>query len=351
MPILTVITSTRNKGDYNIAATRSILQQTFADFRYILVNDGSTDDTRSILKEFDDPRLDIVHQENKGFTRTFCETLAEVTTPYVAIHGAGDISHPERLERQIAYLDANSSVGAVGCFVERTTADGRSRHVLQQHKPVIDTADDIIEANCFTHGEVVFRRAVYLQAGGYRPFFTYCQDYDLWFRMVEIARLAIIDCLLYRQVMIPENSISCCLSKTEEQLLFAAFARHLARRRLAGDQDPPATMLSEAFQKCRRSLCAEERRRIAWIMFATGRMNYRGTGSIAIWIEAAKTALKYWPAHKHARKLVVWSPLLLLARRLNSVKIERLIMRRYRRWLRAEDTRPNAGAPRIPKAK
>lgn len=112
---VTVITSIYNKGIASKRSTESILNQSFQDWRYVLVNDGSTDETAKILRAFEDRRLDVIEQENSGFTRTFKEQLEKVDSEFIAVHGAGDLSHPERLKKQVAYLDANPDVVAIGC--------------------------------------------------------------------------------------------------------------------------------------------------------------------------------------------------------------------------------------------
>ena len=123
----------------------------------------------------DDPRLKIVYQENIGFTASMNRAIRGSAGQYVAVHGAGDVSHPDRLALQAAYLDANPAVGAVGC---RRADNGRATISNDSVKrgPMLDV---MLNYNPFSHGEVMFRRSLFDRVGGYREAFRFAQDRDL----------------------------------------------------------------------------------------------------------------------------------------------------------------------------
>lgn len=219
--LVTVISIYYNRENYIYESIKSLLNQTLKNFNIIIVDDCSTDNTyQKILKTVDNsPYVKVLkNQMNKGFTKTLIETISTVNTKYVAIHGAGDISHPERLEYQLSYLENNKDVGLVTCDVSNIK---RSKF----YKTNI-TSDDLLIKNRITHGSVMFRLDIYHEAGGYRDFFTTRQDKDLWFRMSTITKLHFLNSKLYTEKQV-ENSVSKSASITGLPLLLSEFAKYL----------------------------------------------------------------------------------------------------------------------------
>lgn len=236
--LLTVVTSTYNKGDRNRASIQSVLDQTFRDFKYIIVNDGSPDNTQEILAEFDDPRLIIIHQENQGFLKTMISVMSQIETPYVAIQGAGDVSLANRFEEQIKYLETYPDVGVVSGLVQQISASeidsldrirenfkSRDKNIIKYH-----STDEMIKANIINHGEAMIRLSAYQEAGGYRSFFRYAQDRDLWLRVLESYSVARLGIPLYVKVTDPKFDVYGNPKKAEEQALLSLYARFLAGR-------------------------------------------------------------------------------------------------------------------------
>jgi len=301
MKKLTVVTSTYNRGSYNIPSIQSILSQTYQNFQYLLVNDGSTDETAQILDAMRHPNLTVIHQRNKGFTNTLIDVMQKVDTPYVALQDAGDISHPERLEKQMKLLESDSSVAAVGCLVRAMTSDGQWSELVEA--PPIDLSDPIQgqwEKNYFTHGEVMFRLSCYKKVGGYRRFFQFAQDRDLWLRMASVGKLARLDEILYTRILFPD-SISCDYSRKELQALLSVFAVHLARQRLEGRPDDLETMGEAAFTKFQRSLTQEAKDDVSKRILQSSIRNYFQTGHPELLVSAARRALEWSPDNDVAR--------------------------------------------------
>ena len=192
-PKVSCVTIFYNRGDLLDRSVGSLLEQTLSDLEIIVVDDGSTDDTAMRLATKDDPRLKIVYQENIGFTASMNRAIRGSVGQYVAVHGAGDVSHPDRLALQAAYLDANPSVGAVGC---RRADNGRATISNDSVKrgPMLDV---MLNYNPFSHGEVMFRRSLFDRVGGYREAFRFAQDRDLWLRMGRYCDYAVLPQLLY----------------------------------------------------------------------------------------------------------------------------------------------------------
>lgn len=246
--LLTVVTVSYNKGDRLYESTKSILNQSYKDFEYIVVNDGSTDNTQEILDSFDDPRLTVIHQSNRGFVKTMIAVMEQVETPYVAIHGAGDISLPNRLAIQMYYLDSRPDVAVISCGTYKVLA-GQPDYGSEIAKLMAKTSkeagkelkyttvEQMIRANIVDHGDAMVRMVAYRQAGGYRPLFRYSQDRDLWLRVLENHAILNIGKKLYVKVINPNSDITGNPAKAEQQSFYSLFARHLARHKCLTGKD------------------------------------------------------------------------------------------------------------------
>lgn len=234
-PLISIVSVYYNRASNVDAAVASLLAQTYPNLEIIIADDGSTDDTLARLNAFQDPRLKIIAAQNAGFTTTVNRAVSASNGVYVAIHGSGDISHPDRIAAQAALLDANPSVGAVGCWVEsRSSFNGE----VLVHRPTIekDCFRQVIRANPFTHGEVMFRRSTFDEVGGYRPFFTFAQDRDLWLRMSRISGLGVVEKVLYTRFQ-PANAVSASPAKIITQAYLSDFAVQCALSRDSGGKD------------------------------------------------------------------------------------------------------------------
>jgi glycosyltransferase involved in cell wall biosynthesis/2-polyprenyl-3-methyl-5-hydroxy-6-metoxy-1,4-benzoquinol methylase len=197
-PRVSVVMSTYNNSPFLPLAMESIAQQTFKDFEWIVVDDGSTDDTAAVLARYTDPRMRlIVHPARQGLTRSLNEAIALCRGTYVARMDGDDVALPERLEKQVQFLDAHPAVGLVGTafmYIDGTNA-------VLGNEPVFATDAEIrpklLVHNCFGHGTVMVRRDLLLSAGGYNETFPYAQDYDLWLRIAEHAEVANLPDRLY----------------------------------------------------------------------------------------------------------------------------------------------------------
>lgn len=211
----------------------SIAAQTCNDFKAYFYDDGSKDNTYQQLKRFESERINVIQQSNKGMVKTFIDAIKQTDSEYIAIQGAGDYSYPERLARQVAYMDANPDCAVVGCYSE-VRADKVSIFGVDIEPDVIS---QLIKGNAFSHGETLFRRSAYEKCGGYREFFTYRQDLDLWLRMAEHGRLYVIPEVLYQSYKVPD-SVSLNPEKLCRAMACRDFAVYCARERRAGRPDP-----------------------------------------------------------------------------------------------------------------
>jgi hypothetical protein len=189
---VSVVMSVYNGERYLREAIDSILGQTFRDFEFIIVDDGSTDGTWAILQSYDDPRIFLLrNEENIGLTRSLNKGLAVVQGDYIARMDADDISWPERLEKQVAYLDVHPEVGLIGTSVEIIGERGERLAVLRRPMDPTFITWSLLFDNCLVHSTVMYRRSLVEKLGGYNPS-RYAQDYGLWSRMsfeTQVAKL------------------------------------------------------------------------------------------------------------------------------------------------------------------
>ncbi|MGH6946457.1 MAG: glycosyltransferase family 2 protein [Kiloniellales bacterium] len=171
-------------------AIESILGQTFADFELIVVNDGSTDDTLSIAESYAwrDHRVRVVTQPHGGISSGRNRGLAEARGEWIAVMDADDVSLPQRLERQFAFVEANPDIALACAYAYNIDDSGKI--IAQFRSPLTDRAvvRDRIERNeaiGFHHSAVLMRRDVVQSIGGYREQFDGIEDCDLWNRFAE----------------------------------------------------------------------------------------------------------------------------------------------------------------------
>lgn len=201
-PKISVVMSVYNGEKYLQEAVDSILKQTFIDFEFIIINDGSTDKTREILELYSDPRIRLFHQDNIGLTISLNRGLKLAKGEYIARMDADDISLPLRFWNQVAFLDKNKNVGIVGgnCIIINSKGEETGFYRVPLKPLQIYWASNI--ANPFVHPSVMIRNSLLKQnAIQYDERFSTTQDYELWVRFLKISTGANIKEFLvkYRQ--------------------------------------------------------------------------------------------------------------------------------------------------------
>jgi glycosyltransferase involved in cell wall biosynthesis len=193
-PRVSVVLPARDGGAYLADAVASILAQSFADLELLLIDDGSRDGAVAALAPLAarDPRLRLLENPGAGLVAALNYGLGQARGELVARMDADDFARPERLARQVAFLDASPDVALVGAQVAFIDAAGaptgeRSRFPTA---PAAVAAALAARGCVIRHPTIVARKAALLAAGGYRAPCEGAEDYDLWLRLSERARLA-----------------------------------------------------------------------------------------------------------------------------------------------------------------
>jgi len=206
-PMVSFLMPVYNGRDYLKPALDCLLNQTFKDFEIIAVNDGSTDDTLKILESYQDPRIIIVNQKNQGVARSLNNGLKVARGKYIRRHDADDTSTPDSLQIQLDFMEANPDFVMVCTQTAFMTSNGKIARDFRlpqnryfKGQPLRElTLDDFKpdRAAPAVHGTAFFRRQEVLDIGCYRPEFIVSEDNDLWMRLLEKHRIAILNNLTY----------------------------------------------------------------------------------------------------------------------------------------------------------
>ncbi len=237
---VTIVCTYYNREKHVIESVQSLLDQTYKNVEIIIINDGSTDSTLGQLNTFQDPRLKIITQKNQGFINSIRKAIDHASGDFIAIHGSGDISYPERIAKQAEILNKNKKIGVVGCHVLDDAKTGSSTYTLKTENGLNFTERLLID-NMFTHGEVMFRRDIYHKVGGYRHFFVYAQDHDLWLRMSQYCDYHIVEEVLYRRFRL-DTGVSQDTNKLLLQIYLSKFAIECMSQKLVTGKDPLDTI-------------------------------------------------------------------------------------------------------------
>lgn len=196
----------KNAQKYLKKTIDSILSQNGVEIEFIIINDGSTDGTETILREeaSRDERIRLVSRENRGLTASLIEGCGLVRGEFIARQDANDISLPGRLLSQVSALKATKDASFCSTYVRHVTKEGL--------EALITSVEGVI------HGSVMMPRDAYLSVGGYRKEFYYAQDIDLWSRLKQQGQHIVIPKVFYEGLLFA-NSISATMKKEQEKYL------------------------------------------------------------------------------------------------------------------------------------
>lgn len=200
MPPITVALTVYNAERFLAEAVESVLAQTFTDFEFLALDDGSSDRSLAMLLAYQskDDRLRVISRENRGQVPSLNELIPQAKGTYIARMDADDICLPRRLEQQIDFMRSNPDHAVVGGWTEYMNVSGLPIGVVEtpcSHDEIDQAHLDIKCSIC--HSTAMIDRDVLIKVGGYRPDFAPAEDLDLWLRLAEIAKVANIpECVL-----------------------------------------------------------------------------------------------------------------------------------------------------------
>jgi glycosyltransferase involved in cell wall biosynthesis len=189
-----------NAAVYVDEAVASILNQTFRDFEFIIINDGSTDETGSILDKYGktDSRIRLYHQENQGMIAALNRGCRLAHGKYIARMDADDISFPDRLEKQLAYIEEHPQVGILGTWINNIDKNGLLRGTWRPPTNSKMLKWTLFFGVCVAHPSVLMRRDLITKLNFYRPEAAHAEDVDLWFRASALTEFGNISEVLLK---------------------------------------------------------------------------------------------------------------------------------------------------------
>jgi hypothetical protein len=244
-PRVTVFVPVHNREGYVGDAIRSVLTQTYTDFELLLVDDGSTDASVEVMRGFADPRIRIVENaENLGIPRTRNRGLELARGELIALLDSDDCMLPERLERQVAFLDEHPDYAQVGAWCRMMDDAGRPlKRIKRQPVSAEDCRVQLLFRCCLSNRTILGRTAL-LRELGYRNDFPRCQDYDLHVRLSErhqmgnLPRILVLGRIHEGQITVQTND----LGDARKRVIVAGQLERLGVDFEDSDLDPHLTL-------------------------------------------------------------------------------------------------------------
>ncbi|MSR78250.1 MAG: glycosyltransferase [Candidatus Omnitrophica bacterium] len=193
-PQISVVMAVYNGAVFLERSLQGISNQTFQDFEFIVVDDGSTDETLSILQRFEksDPRIRLLSGSRQGQTRALIRGVAEARGEYIARQDADDVSLPERLSVQIGLMKERNNISLIGSWY-RLKEGSKNLGLKWFLNDEAALRSLLISQNPFCHSSVLFPKELYDKAGGYDADLETGQDLDLWLKLGRLGKLAIVN--------------------------------------------------------------------------------------------------------------------------------------------------------------
>jgi len=230
-PLVSVVMPVYNGEKYLREAIESVLGQTFRDFEFIVIDDGSTNGTGGMLAHYQkmDRRIRVIcNPQNEGQPAALNKGCHLAKGKYIARMDADDVSLPERLERQIEHIEVHREIGVLGTWSEIIDKKGaRGESVRMPTRPAL-IGWSLIFGNCVTAPSVMMRRDLVERLGFFRTEPRDAEDYDLWARAVSVTRIANLPHILL-QYRSHEESVSSRHSQSQQQVALGVTRSMIAR--------------------------------------------------------------------------------------------------------------------------
>ncbi len=199
--MISVIMPVRNMELFVLSAVDSILKQSFPDFEFIIINDASNDNTQQILDEVKDSRIVRVNNNiQTGNYKCRNQGISLAKGEYICVMDADDIAHPERLQKQLDFMESNTQYLAAGSDIEFFSGNN-TPHLFQRERDYEQIKVDLLRDNVSTHPTLIIRRNVFDRYNiRYDESYYYSADYDLTLQISRIGAITNIPeaLVLYR---------------------------------------------------------------------------------------------------------------------------------------------------------
>lgn len=253
LPAVSVVLPVHNGAPHVADAVRSVLAQTWRAFELVVCDDGSNDATPAILAALaaQDPRIRLARREAKsGLAASADWAVREARAPLVAIAHADDLAHPERLATQVALFGAHADCVLTGSPAETIDWHGDEAHPANLWRLAFPSAFAPM-----AHSSIMFRRAAYDAAGGYRSAADYWEDLDLYWRMARLGRVLVSTRALttyrYSRISTRQRDSSLLVERSLETMYRCADAvEHGALPETGGAVPPRAVIHPRVFVAC-----------------------------------------------------------------------------------------------------
>ena len=236
---VSVLLPVYNCPAYVGAAIESILAQTLNKFELIIIDDGSSDNTPEAISRYDDPRIRHYRQANQGLAATLNRAIGLARAPLLARQDQDDISLPDRLAKQVAYMQAHPECGLLGTWAQIMEIEKLSDRFHRHPTDPGELRYHLLFNNPFVHSSVMLRKSVLDQIGGYStdPERQPPEDYELWSRISRVAEVSNIpeSLLIYREI--PSSMSRTGVSPFQRRLVRLC-AENIALAAETQDHDP-----------------------------------------------------------------------------------------------------------------
>lgn len=207
--LVTVLMPVFNGERYLERAIQSILTQSFKDYKFLIIDDGSTDSSLEIINRYkeQDSRIQVlVNSNNRGLINTLNKSLDTIDTKYVARMDCDDVAFPARLEKQVRLMEASPSIGVCGTWITvKNTSDG-SQYTQRYPTRQANIKVHMLSYCAVAHPSVILRKSFFEQYGlRYDPAYIHAEDYELWTRAIDKFEFTNIDEPLLEYTIHPEN--------------------------------------------------------------------------------------------------------------------------------------------------
>jgi len=204
IPAISVLMPVYNTEKYLAEAIESILGQTFKDFELIIIDDGSTDNSLSIIEKYAkiDSRIKFISRDNKGLISTLNQGIELSQGKYIARMDADDISLPNRFDIQYEFLESRPEYVVVGSRIMLIDSDNDSLCAMGElfsHEDIdFSHIHNLTSGAVIVHPTAMIRRDSLVAIGGYRERYKHAEDIDVWLRLGEVGKLCNLNKILLR---------------------------------------------------------------------------------------------------------------------------------------------------------